>query len=163
MGFVSDFFDDQLGFDPGGGGIYDVARQIDGGAITDDILGMDPNGGGFISKYNAVAPLAAAYFTGGLTGLGDCGSSLGSDLFSALSGGAIDSELLTSALTDARITSAADASAFGSALSNSGWRQYLSSANAGIMGDVSTAGLFGPTAGLGDIYGTSSELGSLIG
>ena len=107
--------------------------------------------------------MAAAYFTGGLTGLSDFGSSLGSSLFSALSGGAIDSELLTSALTDAGITSAADASAFGSALANSGWGQYLSSANAGIMGDVSTAGLFGPTAGLGDIYGTSSGLGSLIG
>jgi hypothetical protein len=61
MGFFSKFFDDVLGFDPGGGGIYGVARDVLGDTIADDILGMDPGGGGAIKFYNAAAPLAAGY------------------------------------------------------------------------------------------------------
>jgi hypothetical protein len=59
MGFFSKIFDDVLGFDPGGGGIYGVARDVLGDTIADDILGMDPSGGGAVKFYNAAAPLVA--------------------------------------------------------------------------------------------------------
>jgi hypothetical protein len=59
MGWWSDFTDDVLGLDPGGGGIYGVARDVLGDKIADDVLGMDPNGGGAIGFYNAAIPLAA--------------------------------------------------------------------------------------------------------
>lgn len=65
MGFLSDFFDDTLGFDPGGGGIFGVARDILGDKIADDILGLDPSGGGIVKIVNAAAPLIAAYYGAG--------------------------------------------------------------------------------------------------
>lgn len=61
MGFFSKIFDDVLGFDPGGGGVYGVYRDVLGDKIADDVLGMDPSGGGFIKEYNVIAPLIATY------------------------------------------------------------------------------------------------------
>ena len=68
MGFFSKIFDDVLGFDPGGGGVYGVYRDVLGDKIADDVLGMDPSGGGFIKEYNVIAPLIAGYY--GLEALG---------------------------------------------------------------------------------------------
>lgn len=174
MGFVSDFFDDVVGLDPSGGGLHSIERNafnyadpvgvtlnlIDNGFnlnswnAADDVMGFDPNGGGSVQTANALGPLVAAYFAGAYGGdlLGTAGSSAG------------ESAAMNSALADAGL-SAADASSFGSALADSGWGQYLSSANPGIMGDVSTSGLFGPitsSSGLGDIYGTVNGLGSYL-
>lgn len=59
---LGNFFDDVLGFDPNGGGIYGVARDVLGDTIADDWLGLDPNGGGMVGAINAAAPLVAAYF-----------------------------------------------------------------------------------------------------
>ena len=154
MSFVSDFLDDTVGLDPSGGGLWDAGRQVLGNSLGDDVLGMDPNGGGMVQVGNAIAPMAAAYFTGAYS----------PNLLSSLGG--LDTTSLTSALGDAGITSAADANSFGNALANSGWGQYLTASEPGIMGDVSTSGLFGPTTsatGLGDIYGTTDKLGSFIG
>ena len=75
MGFFSklkkNLFDDLLGLDPGGGGVYKVARDVLGDKIADDILGMDPTGKGAIDFYNVAIPLAAGYYGAealGLTG-----------------------------------------------------------------------------------------------
>ena len=62
MGFFSKLTDDILGLDPGGGGIYGVARDVLGDKIADDVLGMDPGGGGAVKFYNAAAPLVAGYY-----------------------------------------------------------------------------------------------------
>ena len=62
MGFFSKLTDDILGLDPGGGGIYNVARDVLGDKIADDVLGMDPGGGGAVKFYNAAAPLVAGYY-----------------------------------------------------------------------------------------------------
>lgn len=61
---LGNFFDDVLGFDPNGGGIYNVANDILGDTIADDWLGLDPNGGGIVGAINAAAPMVAAYFGG---------------------------------------------------------------------------------------------------
>ena len=68
MGFFSKLFDDVLGLDPGGGGIYKVARGVLGDKVADDILGMDPTGKGAIKAYNAAIPLAAGYYGAGALG-----------------------------------------------------------------------------------------------
>ena len=75
MGFFSklkkNLFDDLLGLDPGGGGIYKVARDVLGDKVADDILGMDPTGKGAVKFYNTAIPLAAGYYGAealGLTG-----------------------------------------------------------------------------------------------
>jgi hypothetical protein len=72
MGFFSklkkNLFDDLLGLDPGGGGIYKVARDVLGDKVADDILGMDPTGKGAVKFYNTAIPLAAGYY--GLEALG---------------------------------------------------------------------------------------------
>jgi hypothetical protein len=66
MGFFSklkkNLFDDLLGLDPGGGGVYKVARDVLGDKIADDILGMDPTGKGAVKFYNTAIPLAAGYY-----------------------------------------------------------------------------------------------------
>lgn len=56
--------DDVLGFDPGGGGIYDVGRDVLGDTIADDVLGFDPNGGGIVQPMNTAAKIAVAYAAG---------------------------------------------------------------------------------------------------
>jgi hypothetical protein len=72
MGFFSklkkNLFDDLLGLDPGGGGVYKVARDVLGDKIADDILGMDPTGKGAVKFYNTAIPLTAGYL--GLEALG---------------------------------------------------------------------------------------------
>lgn len=88
-GFVGDVLDtvtdDVLGFDPGGGGIYDVGRDVLGDTIADDILGFDPNGGGIVPVANTAAKAATAYL-------------IGSGISSALSGAtAIDPMTLADA------------------------------------------------------------------
>jgi hypothetical protein len=62
MGFFSKIFDDVLGLDPGGGGIYKVARGVLGDKVADDILGMDPTGKGAIKAYNVAIPLIGGYY-----------------------------------------------------------------------------------------------------
>lgn len=178
MSFVSDFFDDTLGLDPSGGGLHsiegDVFNYLDPVGLTlniadngfnlgswnaaDDVMGFDPNGGGAVQTANAVAPLVAAYFTG----------AYGGDLLGGAwsTGTAMaNSSAINAALMEAGMTPA-EAASFGSALADSWWGSYLTPSGSGIMGDVSTSGLFGPTTsatGLGDIYGTTNGLGSLIG
>jgi hypothetical protein len=65
---VSDFTDDVLGFDPNGGGVFSVARDVLGDKIADDVLGMDPNGGGFIPVYNTAANIAVSTLAGDALG-----------------------------------------------------------------------------------------------
>ena len=57
---MSWLMDDVLGFDPNGGGIYGVARDVLGDTIADDWLGLDPNGGGLVGTINTIAPFALA-------------------------------------------------------------------------------------------------------
>lgn len=85
MGWWSDFKDDVLGLDPGGGGIYDVARNVLGDTIADDVFGMDPNGRGAIKFYNneILNALGAGIF-GGLGGFDALGGLLGGE---AVAGG----------------------------------------------------------------------------
>jgi len=54
--------DDVAGFDPSGGGIYDVARDVLGDTIADDILGFDPGGGGIVPYTNAAAEAVVKYY-----------------------------------------------------------------------------------------------------
>ena len=54
--------DDVAGFDPGGGGIYDVARDVLGDDIADDVLGFDPGGGGIVPYTNAAAEAIVKYY-----------------------------------------------------------------------------------------------------
>jgi len=65
-GFMSLIFDDVLGFDPNGGGMWDFSRKLLPGDDGDKLFGMDPNGGGIVKAGNAIAPLVAAYFLGPL-------------------------------------------------------------------------------------------------
>jgi hypothetical protein len=62
MGFFKKLFDDVLGLDPSGQGIYGTARGVLGNKVADDILGMDPTGKGAIKAYNVAIPLAAGYY-----------------------------------------------------------------------------------------------------
>ena len=61
---TSKVFDDVLGFDPNGGGIYGVARDVLGDKIADDILGFDPHGGGSVKAVNTIAPIILAAVAG---------------------------------------------------------------------------------------------------
>jgi hypothetical protein len=88
MGFFSklkkNLFDDLLGLDPGGGGVYKVARDVLGDKIADDILGMDPTGKGAIKFYNTAIPLAAGYYGAealGLTGAPGAAAPSGEGIF----------------------------------------------------------------------------------
>jgi hypothetical protein len=88
MGFFSklkkNLFDDLLGLDPGGGGVYKVARDVLGDKIADDILGMDPTGKGAIKFYNTAIPLAAGYYGAealGLTGAEGAAAPSGEGIF----------------------------------------------------------------------------------
>ena len=88
MGFFSklkkNLFDDLLGLDPGGGGVYKVARDVLGDKIADDILGMDPTGKGAIKFYNTAIPLAAGYYGAealGLTGAEGVAAPSGEGIF----------------------------------------------------------------------------------
>lgn len=73
-GYRGDFTDDVLGFDPNGGGIHDLTRDLQGVfepwlvPIRDDWLGFDEGGGGLTSVANVVGPAVLAYFTGGALG-----------------------------------------------------------------------------------------------
>jgi hypothetical protein len=60
--------DDLLGFDPGGGGIYDVSRDVLGDTIADDVLGFDPGGGGSVPVTNAIADAVVKYAIGQAVG-----------------------------------------------------------------------------------------------
>jgi hypothetical protein len=88
MGFFSklkkNLFDDLLGLDPGGGGIYKVARDVLGDKVADDILGMDPTGKGAVKFYNTAIPLAAGYYGAealGLTGAEGAAAPSGEGIF----------------------------------------------------------------------------------
>jgi hypothetical protein len=88
MGFFSKLkkklFDDVLGLDPGGGGIYKVARDVLGDKVADDILGMDPTGKGAVKFYNTAIPLAAGYYGAealGLTGAEGAAAPSGEGIF----------------------------------------------------------------------------------
>lgn len=78
-GYRDDLLDDWLGFDPNGGGLHALTRDIQSIAepwltetgISDDWFGLDPNGQGLTQIANIVGPAVLAYFTGGaLGGLG---------------------------------------------------------------------------------------------
>ena len=70
MGFFSKLFDDVIGLDPSGGGIYGAARDVLGDKVADDILGMDPSGRGAVDAYNIAIPLAIGYYGAGALGAG---------------------------------------------------------------------------------------------
>ena len=114
MGFFSklkkNLFDDLLGLDPGGGGVYKVARDVLGDKIADDILGMDPTGRGAIDFYNTAIPLAAGYYGAealGLTGAAPATGAAGAEALTAadIAGGLVP-EFGTNALYDSFMTSA---------------------------------------------------------
>lgn len=67
-GVVSKITDDVLGFDPNGGGIYNVANNVLGDTIADDILGLDPGGGGIVPLVNTAANAAVTYALGDVAG-----------------------------------------------------------------------------------------------
>ena len=70
MGFFSKLFDDVLGLDPSGGGVYGAARDVLGSTVADDVLGMDPTGRGSVDAYNIAIPLAIGYYGAGALGAG---------------------------------------------------------------------------------------------
>jgi hypothetical protein len=74
MGFFSKLFDNVLGLDPGGGGIYSAARDVLGSTVADDVLGMDPSGKGAIGAYNVAIPLALGTAGASALGLGGAGA-----------------------------------------------------------------------------------------
>ena len=82
--------DDVLGFDPNGGGIYGVARDVLGNTIADDWLGLDPNGGGLVGAINTVAPFALgalgayAYDPSMFAGLSEAGAGAATEAGTAL-------------------------------------------------------------------------------
>lgn len=67
-GFVSDFVDDTLGFDPGGGGIFNVVNDVLGDDIADDLLGLDPGGGGIVPLVNTAANIGVSMALGDVAG-----------------------------------------------------------------------------------------------
>lgn len=67
-GVVNKITDDVLGFDPNGGGIYNVANDILGDTIADDVLGLDPGGGGIVPLVNTAANAAVTYALGDVAG-----------------------------------------------------------------------------------------------
>ena len=73
MGFFSKLFDDVLGLDPSGGGVYGAARDVLGDKVADDILGMDPTGRGSVDAYNIAIPLAIGAAGASALGLGGAG------------------------------------------------------------------------------------------
>ena len=147
MGFFSKIFDDVLGLDPGGGGIYNVARDVLGDKIADDVLGMDPGGGGFIKEYNVLLPMIAGYY--GLEALG--GTEGIANMFGSGSGAA------GTTFTEAQLA-AASASADPIA--------YLASATPGAAvgaGEALAAGTLssgGGAAGMGGAQGLSAGGGA---
>ena len=99
MGFFSklkkNLFDDLLGLDPGGGGVYKVARDVLGDKIADDILGMDPTGKGAVKFYNTAIPLTAGYL--GLEALGGIDALTGAAAGEAGAAGAAGTAGMTTA------------------------------------------------------------------
>lgn len=91
-GVVSTITDDWLGFDPNGGGIYNVANDILGDTIADDILGLDPSGGGIVPLVNTAANAAVAYALGDVAGglMGGESAILGTGSSAASSAAAAD-------------------------------------------------------------------------
>jgi len=116
MGFFSKIFDDILGFDPNGGGIYSVARDVLGDKIADDILGMDPNGGGAIDFYNVALPaVLGAYAIGYVPGVSEGAGAGASSAVAGVEGAASQAALtayesaIASGATQAAAIAAADA------------------------------------------------------
>jgi hypothetical protein len=107
MGFFSKLFDDVLGLDPNGGGVYGVARDVLGDKIADDILGMDPTGKGAIKAYNVALPLIGGYYgleaLGGVEGITNSASELfgGADAAGAASGASTAMSSVPGAAMDA--------------------------------------------------------------
>lgn len=104
-GLVSKITDDVLGFDPNGGGIYNVANDILGDTIADDVLGLDPNGGGIVPLVNTGANIATSYLLGQAAGGLLGGSDLGAAADADIAGGMIP-EYGTNAAYDSAMASA---------------------------------------------------------
>lgn len=107
--------DDLLGFDPSGGGIYDVTRDVLGDDIADDVLGFDPGGGGIVPVTNAVADAAVKYAIGQAVGSVVGGeSATGAPIENAtfepgVAGTAAESAAMNQALADLSAQAAAEA------------------------------------------------------
>lgn len=121
--------DDLLGFDPGGGGIYDVTRDVLGDDIADDVLGFDPGGGGIVPITNAAADAAVKYAIGQAVGsaIGGGESATGAPIENATfeagaAGTAAESAAMNQALADLSAKAAADA-AFVAADTAQLWQQ----------------------------------------
>lgn len=127
---VSKITDDILGYDPGGGGIYEVYRDVLGDDIADDLLGFDPGGGGAVPVINAAQNAATAYILGNAIGsaIGVPSSSVGSSsaATAAESAAAADAafiaadaaQLAAQGLSEAQIASTLSASGASTGASN---------------------------------------------
>jgi hypothetical protein len=108
--------DDLLGFDPSGGGIYDVTRDVLGDEIADDVLGFDPGGGGIVPVTNTAADMAVKYAIGQAVGstFGGESAATGAPIENAVfepgvAGTAAESAAMNQALADLSAQAAADA------------------------------------------------------
>lgn len=126
--------DDLLGFDPGGGGIYSVARDVLGDNIADDVLGFDPGGGGIVPVTNTAADMAVKYAIGQAVGstFGGETAATGAPIENAVfepgvAGTAAESAAMNQALADLSAQAAADA-AFVAADTAQLWEQTGSTA-----------------------------------
>lgn len=125
-GVVSDFVDDTLGFDPGGGGIFNVVNDVLGDDIADDLLGLDPGGGGIVPLVNTAANIGVSMALGDVAGglLGGESAILGTTGgASAGSAGAADvawdaAQLASQGLGEAQIAEVLGASGVSTGASN---------------------------------------------
>lgn len=148
----SKVFDDILGLDPNGGGIYGVARDVLGDKIADDILGFDPNGGGSVGFVNAVAPIAlgavaAPYIA---SGIGSLASGLGAGAEAGISAASLGelgintADAVSSAAAASGMTPAAFSElAAGAGISPTELAGYVSNAGS----EIATGGITGGAAG----------------
>lgn len=173
MGWFSDFFDDVLGFDPNGGGIYGVARDVLGDKIADDILGFDPHGGGSVGFINAVAPavLAAAVAPSVVSGIqslmGTAGAGAGAGVTAASLG---ELGINTTALESAAAAAGMSVPELAQLMTNAdleilsgGISGGVAPGSAGVVGagTGAGAGIAGLTGGAGAAEITAADLASM--
>jgi hypothetical protein len=157
MGFFGKLFDDVLGFDPNGGGIYSAARSVLGDTVADDWLGMDPNGGGAVGAYNVLGPLALTAGAGYAAApyLSGMASGFGSTLPGAAGGAIADLSMapeLAALMGGSSVPAgslgmsagmAGGAAGIGSAATGASWLSQLASGLSGGGGPGGTTGGYG--------------------
>ena len=184
MGFFSKIFDDVLGLDPNGGGIYNTARNVLGDTVADDWLGMDPNGGGAIKAWNVALPALAGYgMYSGLSGMSGLGGGGGAGAAGAGTTGAGMASLAgTPELAALMGSSAVPASQLGMGVGMAGGASGIGAAGAGAAGVgsllggnsggsmmdfiksvVGSTGVPGATGAVGSVGSGVSPLAALLG